>query len=157
MGASHAEGATMDLREWLRGLGLERYERLFRDNAIDAEVIRDLTDEHLRELAFPMGARLKLLKAIAELGRDTEPTNPVTGAPKPIAQAKIAERRHVTVMFCDLVGSTALSARMDPEDLREVIAAYQKCVTQSAQTLWRLRSAVHGRWGFGAFPLSPSS
>ena len=73
-------------------------------NAIDADVIRDLTDEHLRELAVPMGARLKLLKAIAQLGRGTEPSNPAAGAP----QTKTAERRHVTVMFCDLVGSTAL-------------------------------------------------
>ena len=119
----------MDLMEWLRSLGLERYEPVFRENAIDADVIRDLTDEHLRELAVPMGARLKLLKAIAQLGRATEPSNPAAAAP----QAKTAERRHVTVMFCDLVGSTALSARMDPEDLREVIAAYQKCVTQTVQ------------------------
>jgi class 3 adenylate cyclase/predicted ATPase len=123
----------MDLREWLRSLRLERYEPVFRENAIDADVIRDLTDEHLRELAIPMGARLKLLKAIAELGRDTELGNPAAGVPKPISQANIAERRQVTVMFCDLVGSTALSARMDPEDLREVIAAYQKCVTETVQ------------------------
>jgi len=133
MGAPHAEDGIMDLREWLQGLGLERYESVFRENAIDADVIRDLTDEHLRELGVPMGARLKLLKAIAELGRDTGLANLAVSAPKPIARANIAERRHVTVMFCDLVGSTALSTRMDPEDLREVIAAYQKCVTGTVQ------------------------
>jgi class 3 adenylate cyclase len=131
-GRLHAEDATMDLREWLRSLGLERYEPVFRENDIDADVIRDLTDEHLRELAVPMGARLKLLKAIAELGSDTALNNPAAVAPQPIAQAT-AERRQVTVMFCDLVGSTALSARMDPEDLREIIAAYQKCVTETVQ------------------------
>jgi class 3 adenylate cyclase/tetratricopeptide (TPR) repeat protein len=123
----------MDLGEWLRSLGLERHEALFRENAIDSDVIRDLTEEHLRELGVPMGARLKLLKAIAELGGDAALSGPAAGAAQPIAQAETAERRQVTVMFCDLVGSTALSARMDPEDLREVILAYQKCVTETVQ------------------------
>ena len=123
----------MDLGEWLRSLGLERYEAVFRENAIDADVIRALTEEHLRELGVPMGARLKLLKAIAELGGDAELSGTAAGGAQPIAQAETAERRQVTVMFCDLVGSTALSARMDPEDLREVISAYQKSVTETVQ------------------------
>ena len=123
----------MDLGEWLRSLGLERYEAVFRENAIDADVIRALTEEHLRELGVPMGARLKLLKAIAELGGDVALSGTAAGAAQPIAQAETAERRQVTVMFCDLVGSTALSARMDPEDLREVISAYQKSVTETVQ------------------------
>ena len=123
----------MDLGKWLRSLGLERYEAVFRENAIDADVIRDLTEEHLRDLGVPIGARLKLLKAIAELRGDAALSGPAAGAPQPIAQAETAERRQVTVMFCDLVGSTALSARMDPEDLREVISSYQKCATETVQ------------------------
>jgi len=102
-----------------------------RDNAIDADVLRDLTDEHLRELGVPLGARLKLLRAIAALsaGEQTPASPEVT----PPAARTDAERRQVTVMFSDLVGSTALSARMDPEDLREVISAYQKCVAETVR------------------------
>jgi len=122
----------MDLGEWLRSLGLERYEAVFRENAIDADVLRDLTEEHLRELGIPMGARLKLLKAITVLGRDTARSGSIATA-QPVSQAETAERRQVTVMFSDLVGSTALSARLDPEDLREIISAYQKCVTETVR------------------------
>ena len=121
----------MDIDGWLRGIGLEHYAQTFRDNAIDADVLRDLTDEHLRELGLPLGARLKLLRAVAALsaGEQTHVSPEVT----PPAARTDAERRQVTVMFCDLVGSTALSARMDPEDLREVIAAYQKCVGETVR------------------------
>ena len=121
----------MDIDSWLRGIGLEQYARTFRDNAIDADVLRDLTDEHLRELGLPLGARLKLLRAVAALsaGEQTPASPEVT----PPATRTDAERRQVTVMFSDLVGSTALSGRMDPEDLREVISAYQKCVTETVR------------------------
>ena len=121
----------MDIDGWLRGIGLEQYAQTFRDNAIDADVLRDLTDEHLRELGLPLGARLKLLRAIAALGiGEQAPTSTEITPPAPRTDA---ERRQVTVMFSDLVGSTALSARMDPEDLREVISAYQKCVAETVQ------------------------
>jgi class 3 adenylate cyclase len=123
----------MDLGDWLRSLGLERYEAVFRENAIDPDVLRDLTEEHLRELGVPLGARLKLLKAIAALGAVKEPSGPTAGTEPLGAKGEVAERRHVTVMFSDLVGSTALSARMDPEDLREVISAYQECVTETVR------------------------
>ena len=94
-------------------------------------VLRDLTDEHLRELGLPHGGRLKLLRAIAALGTSEQTlASPEITPPAPHTDA---ERRQVTVMFSDLVGSTALSARMDPEDLREVISAYQKCVTDTVQ------------------------
>ena len=121
----------MDIDSWLRGIGLEQYAQTFRDNAIDADVLRDLTDEHLRELGLPLGARLKLLRAVAALsaGEQTPASPEVT----PPATRTDAERRQVTVMFSDLVGSTALSARMDPEDLREVISAYQKCVAETVR------------------------
>src|SRR5436190_9838590 len=121
----------MELGDWLRSLDLERYEAVFRENAIDPDVLCDLTEEHLRDLGIPLGARLKLLKAIAELAK--EPSDPTSGTESLDAKAEGVERRHVTVMFSDLVGSTALSASMDPEDLREVISAYQKCVAKTVR------------------------
>ena len=123
----------MDVAGWLRNLGLERYEAVFRDNAIDETVLQDLTESHLRELGFPLGARIRLLKAIAALRVDTQPTGfAADGAPADVP-VDAAERRQVTVMFADLVGSTALSARMDPEDLREIISAYQRCVAETVR------------------------
>ena len=119
----------MDLVSWLRSLGLKQYEPLFRENAIDADVLHDLTEDHLREMGLPLGARLKLLKAISALAPSAEPTVVAPAGPP----ADTAERRQVTVMFADLVGSTALSARMDPEDLREVISAYQKCAAEAVR------------------------
>jgi predicted ATPase/class 3 adenylate cyclase len=121
----------LDIDGWLRGIGLEQYAQTFRDNAIDADVLRDLTDEHLRELGLPLGARLKLLRAVAALG--TSEQTPASQEITPPAARTDAERRQVTVMFSDLVGSTALSTRMDPEDLREVISAYQKCVAETVR------------------------
>ncbi len=135
----------MDIDGWLRGIGLGQYAQTFRDNAIDADVLADLTDEHLRELGLPLGARLKLLRAVAALGpRQQTPAAPEVA---PTAPRTDAERRQVTVMFSDLVGSTALSARMDPEDLREVISAYQKCV---AETVRRFGGFVAKYMGDGA-------
>jgi hypothetical protein len=111
---------------------------VFGKNEIDESVLPDLTEDHLRELGFPLGARLKILKAIAALGKHAEATSPsAASATSPtvpgLTPEDRAERRQVTVMFSDLVGSTALSARMDPEDLREVISAYQKCVANTVQ------------------------
>jgi class 3 adenylate cyclase len=123
----------MDLGGWLRGLGLDRYETAFRENEIDATVLLSLTAEDLKDLGVGIvGHRRKLLDAIAALR--TDPTTAVSGAALSGANPPShAERRQVTVMFSDLVGSTALSARMDPEDFREVIAAYQKCVTETVR------------------------
>ena len=106
---------------------------VFRDNTIDADVLHDLTEEHLRELGIPLGARLKLLKAIAALSASTAPSSPPIGAAHAGERGETAERRQVTVMFSDLVGSTAMSTRMDAEDLRDVISAYQKCVAETVQ------------------------
>src|SRR6202047_5355104 len=119
----------MDLGGWLRSLGLEQYEAAFRENAIDDTVLLDLTENHLREIGVPLGARLKLLKAIAALSARTSATDPSADV-APTRPIDAVERRHVTVMFSDLVGSTALSARMDPEDLREVISVYHKCAAE---------------------------
>ena len=121
----------MNIDGWLRGIGLEQYAQTFRDNAIDADVLCDLTDEHLRELGLPLGARLKLLRAVAALSTGQTPISPEITTPAPRTDA---ERRQVTVMFSDLVGSTALSARMDPEDMREIIGAYQKAVAEAVQS-----------------------
>src|ERR1700726_2021278 len=102
------------VRDWLAKLGLAEYTSCFAENRIDFSVLPDLTDQHLKDLGLPLGDRLKILRAIRELSKTgSEPPQP-----EPRSQ-DTAERRQVTVMFCDLVGSTALSARLDPEDLRE--------------------------------------
>jgi len=129
----------MDVVVWLRSLGLGKYEALFRENDIDETVLPNLTAEDLKELGVAsLGHRRKLLDAIAALRTDASGKAPsadiatASGTPSASPEDR-AERRQVTVMFCDLVGSTALSARMDPEDLREVISAYQKCVAETVQ------------------------
>jgi class 3 adenylate cyclase len=129
----------MNLGGWLRGLGLGRYEAAFRENEIDETVLPSLTHENLKELGVTaLGHRVKLLDAIAALRTDTSAKAPSADSTTRSATPSIpaedrAERRQVTVMFSDLVGSTALAARMDPEDLRELITAYQKCVADTVQ------------------------
>src|SRR5262245_38265410 len=129
----------MDVVVWLRSLGLGKYEAVFRENEIDETVLPNLTAEDLKELGVSaLGHRRKLLDAIAALRVDASVTGPSitagAGSSTPSAHPEDrAERRQVTVMFSDLVGSTALSGRMDPEDLREVISAYQKCVAETVQ------------------------
>jgi class 3 adenylate cyclase len=122
----------MDVASWLRSLGLEQYEATFRDNAIDDSVLPDLTDQDLEKLGVLLGHRRKLLRAIANLETTTQ-SAVATSAAADASPRDTAERRQVTVMFSDLVGSTALSTRMDPEDLREVISAYQNCVAETVQ------------------------
>src|SRR5262245_490690 len=121
------------IADWLKQLGLGQYTQRFAENEIDVTVLRHLTDQDLREIGVPLGHRRKILAAIRE---EMGSTTPVTSEPvdhvEPTSQAS-AERRQITVMFSDLVGSTALSARMDPEDLREVISAYQKCVAEAVR------------------------
>ena len=139
----------MDIGGWLRSLGLEEYETAFRENKVDAAVLPKLTAEDLKDLGVAaVGDRRKLLEAVADLqlGPKPEPT-PLAASSTVAAPAKdtAAERRQVTVMFSDLVGSTALSARMDPEDLGEVISAYQKCVAETVQR--RARRAGVGHCG----------
>ena len=116
---------------WLEKLGMPEYAQRFAENGIDVSVLRYLTDQDLEKIGVLLGHRRKMLAAIAELvGAVQAPPQPALTEPKP---KDTAERRQVTVMFSDLVGSTALSARMDPEDLREVISAYQKCVAETVQ------------------------
>src|SRR5215469_58434 len=111
----------MDIEAWLQGLGLERYAPAFRENEIDWQALPKLTTEDLKDLGVVLGGhRRRLLDAIAALGAATAPSS---AAPASAAAAE-AERRQLTVMFCDLVGSTPLSTRFDPEDMREIVGAY---------------------------------
>src|SRR5216684_2922923 len=128
--------AAMDVRGWLRRLGLEQYEAAFRENEIDDTVLPSLTAEDLKDLGVgSVGHRRKLLDAIAALRAEASAPTSLSDAPLATDKAAkdTAERRQVTVMFSDLVGSTALSTRMDPEDLREVISAYQRCVAETVR------------------------
>jgi hypothetical protein len=116
-----------DIKQWLEGIGLSKYAQAFADNEIDLEVLPDLTEDDLEKLGLPMGPRKKLLRAIDALSdqRIVAPSN------IPIRQSEAAsshevERRQLTVLFCDLVGSTELSATLDPEDMRDVLLAYQE-------------------------------
>ena len=121
------------IAEWLEQLGLADYAQLFDENGIDFSVLPELTDQDLEKLGVLLGHRRKLLRAIASL-KDSTPGRAVAPAAHAASPSLDAgERRQVTVMFTDLVGSTALSARMDPEDLREVISSYQKCVAETAR------------------------
>jgi class 3 adenylate cyclase len=119
----------LDIDGWLRRIGLEQYAQTFRENGIDLSILPDLTDQDLEKLGVLLGHRRKLLRAIADL-EAIEKSAPAgaaatTGpaAPRPL---DTAERRQLTIMFCDLVGSTALSTRLDPEDMREIVGAYHR-------------------------------
>jgi class 3 adenylate cyclase len=125
-----------DLATWLQGLGLALYAQRFAENDITFAILSDLTDQDLKELGVSsLGHRRQLLRAIAEQKnhRNIAPRAAVrpVGVPnaevQPATRVDAAERRQLTVVFCDLVGSTALSARFDPEDMREIIASYQRC------------------------------
>jgi class 3 adenylate cyclase len=136
------------IADWLDQLGLGQYAERFAENDITVAILPDLTDQDLKELGVAsLGHRRQLLRAIGERNRLEQ------GAPRPaispasrVAPYDTAERRQVTVMFSDLVGSTALSTRMDPEDLREVISGYQKCV---AETVGRFGGFVAKYMGDG--------
>ena len=118
------------IADWLEKLGMSEYVQRFAENRIDLSVLPDLTDQDLEKLGVVLGDRRKILRAIGELDAAGFAARATSTKPAP---QEAAERRQVTVMFSDLVGSTALSARMDPEDLREIISAYQKCVTETVQ------------------------
>jgi class 3 adenylate cyclase len=146
----------MDIAAWLHGLGLERYEAAFRENEIDWAVLPELTADDLKDIGVTaVGHRRKLLAAIATLRAPWAPLDPIPpsapsdggllpipgtpspggrpGAPAHAAEGRVTaevERRQLTIMFCDLVGSTPLSTRLDPEDLREVIGAYHRAVAE---------------------------
>jgi class 3 adenylate cyclase len=114
-----------EISDWLEKLGMSEYAQRFAENRIDLSVLPELTDQHLNDLGLPLGDRLKMLRAIRELSGAT------SLPPQPERRPQdAAERRQLTVMFCDLVGSTALSAKLDPEDLRTIIGSYHRCCTE---------------------------
>jgi class 3 adenylate cyclase len=136
----------MDIAAWLDGLGLGQYEQAFRDNEIDERVLLGLTADDLKDLGVKLvGHRRRLLDAIAAFGASA-PAVVATARTDDLAPRSNAERRQLTVMFCDLVGSTALASRLDPEDLREVIGAYHKRV---AETIGRFEGFVAKYMGDG--------
>ncbi|MGZ5874995.1 MAG: adenylate/guanylate cyclase domain-containing protein [Bradyrhizobium sp.] len=116
------------IAEWLSSIGLGEYAQRFGENAIDLSVVRDLTEQDLKDLGVLLGHRRKMLRAISELKGDIPRT--LQTITKPAPRDGAAERRQLTVMFCDLVGSSALSTRLDPEDLRAIIGAYHGCIAE---------------------------
>jgi class 3 adenylate cyclase len=133
--------AAMDVVEWLRGIGLGQYEATFREHEIDAEVLPELTEADLEKFGVPFGHRKRLIKAIAKLGNaapeqsEAAPPRPAAHAAPPRAFRSDAERRPITVMFCDLVGSTGLAAKLDPEDWRSLVNAYLDEATKAVTDL----------------------
>jgi class 3 adenylate cyclase/tetratricopeptide (TPR) repeat protein len=115
------------IAEWLASIGLGEYSQGFAENAIDLSVVPDLTEQDLKDLGVLLGHRRKMLRAIADMKGSVLPT-PLPG-PKPVPRTD-AERRQLTIMFCDLVGSSELAVRLDPEDLRRVIGAYHNCIKE---------------------------
>jgi class 3 adenylate cyclase len=118
----------LQIADWLGKLGMAEYAKAFAENRIDVSVLPELTDLDLEKIDVALGDRRKILRAIRELASIAP-----SAQQRVLVEAKpqdTAERRQVTVTFADLVGSTALSARMDPEDLREIISSYQKCIAQ---------------------------
>jgi class 3 adenylate cyclase/tetratricopeptide (TPR) repeat protein len=108
----------MDVGSWLGSLGLDQYEALFREQQIEADILPELTDQHLGELGIPLGHRLRILRAIREFADESAESKPQQNP----------ERRQLTIMFCDLVGSTALTTQLDPEDMADLIRAFQRAV-----------------------------
>ncbi len=160
--------AAPQISDWLEKLGMSEYAQRFTENRIDLSVLPDLTDQDLKDLGVVLGDRRKILRAIGEL--DSAPTaakaqQPATAAvavnsaaSPPLANTARdgAERRQVTVMFSDLVGSTALSARMDPEDLRGHLGLSEVC-RGDCPTVRRVCGEIHGRWCARVFRLSAST
>ncbi|HWX31104.1 MAG TPA: adenylate/guanylate cyclase domain-containing protein, partial [Steroidobacteraceae bacterium] len=127
-----------EVREWLEAIGLVQYADAFESNDIDIDLLGQVDDQMLKDIGVSSaGHRLRIRNAIAKLSPASplaKNENTTSAATEPKTQ-DTAERRQVTVMFSDLVGSTALSARLDPEDLREIISAYQKCVAETVRRL----------------------
>src|SRR5215831_18595477 len=122
--------AIGEARAWLESIGLGRYADIFAQNRVDLDVLPDLNEADLAELGIPLGDRKRLLRAIASLvdltDRNTPGATRVRSSGPPSAGIAVAERRQLTVMFCDMIGSTTLSEQLDPEDLRDIIAAYRE-------------------------------
>src|SRR6267154_3763895 len=120
----------MDIRTWLGSLGLDQYEAVFREHRIEIDLLPELTDQHLRDMGVPLGHRLRMLRALRQIAGNAsgaaQPAAPVVFSPQ-----EGAERRHMTVMFCDLVGLGSLTAQLDPEDMADLIRAFQGTVADA--------------------------
>src|SRR5882757_7679560 len=120
----------MDIRTWLGSLGLDQYEAVFREHRIEIDLLTELTDQHLRDMGVPLGHRLRMLRALRQIAGNAsgaaQPAAPVVFSPQ-----DGAERRHMTVMFCDLVGLGSLTAQIDPEDMADLIRAFQGSVADA--------------------------
>jgi class 3 adenylate cyclase len=146
------EGTAVDVASWLRNLGLERYEAAFRENDVSVDVLCDLTAEDLEGLGVAaIGHRRRLLVAIAKLREDTASLQAVRSTDDHRAPTSAAERRQITVLFCDIVGSTPLSTELDPEELREILSTYQ---TNVAAVVTSERGYIARFVGDGAWPIS---
>ena len=139
----------MDVGGWLRSLGLGQYEALFRASDIDADILPELTEIDFEKLGVSLGHRKRLLRAISGLA--TAETSAAPFAATGATPHDAAERRQLTVMFCDLVGSTPLSTRFDPEELREELRAYQNAVSA---VVARYDGFVAKYMGDGCWPIS---
>jgi class 3 adenylate cyclase/tetratricopeptide (TPR) repeat protein len=128
MWCDRPEVPVSSIAEWLASLGMSEYAERFAEERIEFDVLPELTDQDFERLGIPLGHRRRMLRAIRERG--SAPATPQVAAAAPATPQDSAERRQLTVMFCDLVGSTALSARLDPEDLRTVITTYHRCCTE---------------------------
>ena len=151
----------MDLGEWLKDLGLGQYEATFREHEIDADVLPDLTEADLEKIGLPLGARKRLIKGIAGLASKEAPPSAGSPAPPPetsararLQQMDLAERRPITVMFCDLVGSTNLAAKLDAEDWRNLVNAYLDDASKAVTDLGGHVPKTPRRRADGAFRLS---
>jgi len=144
--AGRVGGGMTKIGIWLRDLGLPQYAQRFEENGVDPSVLRDLTDEDLKELGVLLGHRRRILRAITEAQGGTPTTNDAASTPQ-----DTAERRQLTVMFCDLVDSTALSTRLDPEDMRQVIRAYQEACVHVIPTYDGFLAKYMGDAGATAF------
>ena len=148
----------MNVGEWLRNLGLEQYQTIFHESEIDGDVLRELNDQHLKDLGIALGHRLKILRAIRELTAsdaarsppESEPIMPKPAAPSTAPTTESAERRHLTVMFCDLVGSTSISAKLDAEDWRDLVGGY---LDAASAAVTRLGGHVAKKLGDGIMAL----
>jgi len=145
----------MDVGEWLRSLGLGQYEALFRENDIDAEVLPDLSEADFERVGVSLGHRKRLVKAIAAFEASRSPSSQRSSAPAPLpvplpsrqpasTSTRSAERRHLTVMFCDLVGSTRISATLDAEDWRELVGAYLDAAATAVKQLGGYVARIQG-------------
>jgi hypothetical protein len=139
-----------NIARWLEGLGLGKYAAAFADAEIDLAAVPHLTDDDLKELRLPLGPRRKILAAVATAVTNSLPLSLEPAVP-PTSLHGEAERRQLTVMFCDLVGSTALASGLDPEDLREVLGAYHAA---AAEVVAEFGGILPSTWETVSSPIS---